>query len=171
MKAVLVLETVHVSALNRRVKCRALCVGPLSAWTGRSTARSMATLGARIRARRPRRAAAAVSLRLQALYSVPAPRAVLPLGTQTSLQVPNDCRSTAHRCLPFAHRCDAICTHCVRALASVYTSKLPRGLLTKTLDRCSKPDRRMAGPCRQCAHFGQAPCCPFCMAAGAGKEL
>ena len=64
MKAVLVLETVHVSALNRRVKCLALCVGPLSAWTGRSTARSMATRGARIRARRPRRAAAAVSLPL-----------------------------------------------------------------------------------------------------------
>ena len=61
------------------------------------------------------------------------------LGAPVGLQVPYDCRSTAHRCLPFAHRCDAICTHCVRALASVYTSKLPRGLLTKTFDRCSKP--------------------------------
>ena len=76
---------------------------------------------------------------LQALYSVPAKRAVLPLRTQSPLQLAKDCRGTAHRCLPFAHRCDAICTHCVRALASVYTSKLPRGLLTKTFDRCSKP--------------------------------
>ncbi len=61
---------------------------------------------------------------LQALYSVPAKRAVLPLRTQSPLQLAKDCRGTAHRCLPFAHRCDAICTHCVRALASVYTSKL-----------------------------------------------
>ncbi len=159
MKAVLVLETVHVSLLKRLVKCRALCVGPLNAWTGRSTARSMATLGERIRARRepsaPRGNAECVTA-LQALYSGPAPRAVLPLRSLLPLQVPNDCRSTAHRCLPFAHRYAALCTRCVRvsALRTLASTRTEASLARPRVSAQSKVDE---WPGRVvCAHIGQA---------------